>query len=64
MSGEVRGEGRGTGRVVAVVLGAIGLVFVLANAHLVYVATSTQPACVAPEEEADGAAHRAAKPAC
>ncbi|HUF87592.1 MAG TPA: hypothetical protein VMM59_09430 [Thermohalobaculum sp.] len=59
MSGAAPKVGR-AGRVVAVVLGAAVLVFVLANAHLVYVATSTQPDCVA--EGAGG--YRAAKPAC
>ena len=50
------------GRFFALILGAVGLVFVAANAHLVYVATSSQPDCVAP---ASGeAAYRAAKPAC
>lgn len=50
------------GRVFALILGAVGLVFVAANAHLLYVATTSQPDCVAP---ASGeAAYRAAKPAC
>ncbi len=53
-------EPRSPGRLIAVALGAALLVFVLANAHLVYVAASSQPDCVA---EAD-AAYRAAKPAC
>lgn len=54
------GESRRAGRLLAVALGAAALVFVLANAHLVYVATSTQPDCVA-----DGrGSYRAAKPAC
>jgi len=51
---------RRPGRAVAVILGAVALVFALANAHLVYVATESQPDCVAAGE----AAYRAARPAC
>lgn len=47
------------GRLVAVLLGAVALVFVAANAHLVYVAATSQPDCVA-----EPGAFRAAKPAC
>ena len=55
------------GRWTLALIGA-GLVTVMAaaNAHLVYVATTSQPACVphlkAPDE--NGIAFRAAKPAC
>lgn len=55
---------RRSGRLIAVALGAAVLVFVLANAHLVYVATSSQPDCVAHAGEAGGDGYRAAKPAC
>ncbi len=55
---------RSTGRLIVVVLGAAGLVFVLANAHLVYVATSSQPDCVAHAGDAGEDGYRAAKPAC
>lgn len=48
------------GRLVAVILGAVALVFLAANAHLVYVAVESQPDCVA----AGDAAYRPAKPAC
>lgn len=48
------------GRLVAVILGAVALVFLAANAHLVYVAVESQPDCVA----AGDAAYRAARPAC
>ena len=58
------GAGRSTGRLVAVVLGAVALVFAAANAHLVYVATTSQPDCVAPAGADEAAAYRAAKPAC
>lgn len=55
---------RRTGRLIAVALGVAGLVFVLANAHLVYVATSSQPDCVAHAGDAGEDGYRAAKPAC
>lgn len=64
MSGGARTGERRSGRLIAAVLGAAGLVFVLANAHLVYVATSSQPDCVAHAGQADKDGHRAAKPAC
>lgn len=53
-------EPRSPGRLIAVALGAVVLIFVLANAHLVYVATSSQPDCVAGTDPD----YRAAKPAC
>ncbi len=53
-------EPRSPGRLIAVALGAAALIFVLANAHLVYVATSSQPDCVAGADPD----YRAAKPAC
>jgi hypothetical protein len=45
---------------------AVLLVVVAANAHLVYVAVASQPACVAHLKEAGTQAgeYRAAKPAC
>ena len=42
---------------------AVVLVFVLANAHLVYVAFASRPDCVAPRD-AGAATYRAASPAC
>ena len=48
------------GRLIALVLGAVALVFLVANAHLVYVASESQPDCVA----AGDAAYRPARPAC
>lgn len=51
---------RSAGRVVALILGALALVVLLVNAHLVYVAATSQPDCVALED----AAYRAARPAC
>jgi len=45
---------------------AVLLVVVGANAHLIYVAVASQPACVAHMKEAgtQAGAYRAAKPAC
>ena len=45
---------------------AVLLVVVAANAHLVYVAVTSQPACVTHLKEAgtQAGAYRAAKPAC
>lgn len=48
------------GRLIAVILGAVALVFAAANAHLVYVAATSQSDCVADPD----AEHRAARPAC
>jgi hypothetical protein len=42
---------------------AIVLVFVLANAHLAYVASVSQPDCAAPGDNGK-ATYRAASPAC
>lgn len=52
--------------VIGVMVGAGLLVLVLANTHLVYVAVSSQPECVAHLKSADGTsgAFRAAKSAC
>lgn len=45
---------------------AVVLLFVAANAHLVYVAVASQPDCVAHTKtpDRDGATFRAARPAC
>ena len=50
------------------VIGAAVLIVVLANAHLIYVATTTQPQCVAHvkggEQDRPRGAFSAAKPSC
>ena len=45
---------------------AAGVMLVLANIHLVYVAVSSQPECIAPQDVEGEASmkFRAAKPAC
>ena len=50
----------------AAVAGAVALGggILLANAHLVYVAVSTQPECVKPADGETTVRHRAAKPGC
>jgi len=51
---------------IGMLIGAGVLLLVVANAHLVYVAMVSQPACVPHPTATDGAAgtFRAAKPAC
>lgn len=51
---------------VGVIVFAGVLLLVLANAHLVYVAMTSQPECVAHSEMSEGATipFRAAKPSC
>ena len=53
-------------RAVALLIAALILiVFVGANAHLIVVATSSQPDCVQHTEALfDGVVHRAARPSC
>lgn len=48
------------------IAGAVVLLLVAANAHLVYVAVASQPDCVAHIKTPgqDGASFRAARPAC
>ena len=51
---------------ISLIVAAVALLLVLANAHLVYVATTSQPDCIAhlkTSGEASGS-FRAAKPAC
>ncbi|EYR81704.1 MULTISPECIES: hypothetical protein [unclassified Shinella] len=63
---ETRRPGRITGRLAAFIVVAAGLaVFAGANAHLVYVALTSQPDCVQhlKTEGRDGA-YRAARPSC
>ena len=48
------------------IIAAIVVLLVVANAHLVYVAVSSQPECVPHQKSLDGEAgtFRAAKPSC
>lgn len=67
MSCAMRPEGRYDWRLIAgLIAGAVVLLLVVANAHLVYVAVSSQPDCVAHSRVPgqDGASFRAARPAC
>lgn len=51
-------------RVFAYVLAGLCItVFVVANAHLVYVAVTSQPDCV-PHQKGEGGGYQAAKSAC
>ena len=43
---------------------AVVLIFVLANAHLAYVAFGSQPDCAAQPADGGKATYRAASPAC
>ncbi len=43
---------------------ALAAIVLLANAHLVHVALSTQPECVNPASAGQAAPYRAAKPGC
>lgn len=61
---EQQTRARGTGRLLAIVLGVAALVFAAANAHLVYVAITTQPDCVARSGATEDGGYRAARPAC
>jgi hypothetical protein len=67
MSGPATSAGRaarGNWRVAGwSIAAAVVLVFVLANAHLVYLAFASRPDCVAPRD-AGAATYRAASPAC
>jgi hypothetical protein len=47
-----------------ILVGAALLVFAAANVHLLYVAMTSQPACVPHAKEAGGAGFMAAKSAC
>ena len=51
-----------------IVIGAAALIVILANAHLIYVATTTQPQCVAHvkggEQDRPRGSFSAAKPSC
>lgn len=62
---EVAGKSRGWFRPLWI-LSVAALLVLLANAHLVYVAVSTQPDCVPHLKERGGSpgAYRAAKSAC
>ena len=52
--------------IVGFIAGAVVLLLIVANAHLVYVAVASQPDCVAHSRVPgqDGANFRAARPAC
>ena len=64
MSPAVLRSGRGI-RVAWIAVGLGLLVFVAANIHLVYVAVTSQPACVPHlKDAAEGTGFRAAKSAC
>ena len=51
------------GRLAALLIAAMALLFAAANAHLLVVSFASQPDCVAPASEG-AAAYRAAKPSC
>lgn len=64
MSPAVLRGGRGV-RAAWIAVGIGLLLFVVANIHLVYVAVTSQPACVPHlKDAAEGAGFRAAKSAC
>jgi hypothetical protein len=58
------GKPRWSWRLLAYAVAGAGLVIlVAANAHLVYVAVTSQPDCV-PHQKGEGSAYQAAKSAC
>jgi len=66
-SSSVASAARINGRVAAwSIVAAVVLIFVLANAHLAYVALASQPDCTGQSDEraAGGSAYHAASPAC
>ena len=67
MTGPALTDGRRRWRIrAAAIAGAavLGGGILLANAHLVYVAVSTQPECVKPSEGEEATRYRAAKAGC